>query len=53
VNDKRSALKKAVKRLPDVLRAVSRVNSYGEWSMIHLIDVCKDDTGECGRRWRP
>ena len=53
VNDKRDALKKAVHRLPEVLRAVSRVNSYGEWSMVHLIDVCKDDTGECGRRWRP
>lgn len=53
VNDKRAALKKAVRRLPEVLRAVSRVNSYGEWSMVHLIDVCKDDTGECGRRWRP
>lgn len=53
VNDKRSALKKAVRRLPEVLQAVSRVNSYGEWSMVHLIDVCKDDTGECGRRWRP
>jgi phospholipid/cholesterol/gamma-HCH transport system substrate-binding protein len=53
VNDKRGALKKAVRRLPEVLRAVSRVNSYGQWSMVHLIDVCKDDTGECGRRWRP
>ena len=53
VNDKRAALKKAVRRLPAVLQAVSRVNSYGEWSMVHLIDVCKDDTGECGRRWRP
>ena len=53
VNDKRGALKRAVRSLPEVLRAVSRVNSYGEWSMIHLVDVCKDDTGECGRRWLP
>jgi phospholipid/cholesterol/gamma-HCH transport system substrate-binding protein len=53
VNDKRKDLRKAVQRLPEVLRGVTRVNSYGEWSMIHLIDVCKDDTGECGRRWRP
>lgn len=53
VDDKRGDLRKAVRRLPEVLRAVSRVNSYGEWSMIHLVDACKDDFGTCGRRWRP
>lgn len=53
VNDKKAALKSVVQRLPSVLRAVERVNSYGEWTMVHLVDACKDDSGDCGRRWRP
>jgi phospholipid/cholesterol/gamma-HCH transport system substrate-binding protein len=53
VNDKRADLKDVVRRLPEVLRAVERVNSYGEWTGVHLIDACKDDLGTCGRRWQP
>jgi phospholipid/cholesterol/gamma-HCH transport system substrate-binding protein len=53
VNDKKADLKDVVRRLPEVLRAVERVNSYGEWSMVHLVDACKDDFGTCGRRWQP
>ena len=43
VSDKRADLRAAVRSLPEVLLAVERALSYGEWSMIHLIDVCKDD----------
>lgn len=50
VNDKRRHLRKAIRALPEMLVAVERVTSYGEWSMIHLVHVCKDDTGECGSR---
>jgi phospholipid/cholesterol/gamma-HCH transport system substrate-binding protein len=53
VNDKKADLKDIVRSLPEVLRAVERVNSYGEWSMLHLVDACKDDLGTCGRRWQP
>lgn len=50
VDDKRQALRGAIRALPEMLVAVERVTSYGEWAMIHLIDVCKDDTGTCGTR---
>jgi phospholipid/cholesterol/gamma-HCH transport system substrate-binding protein len=50
VNDKRSDLKKAIQALPNMLSAVERVNSYGQWSMIHVLNVCKDDFGTCGTR---
>ncbi|MEA2476638.1 MAG: phospholipid/cholesterol/gamma-HCH transport system substrate-binding protein [Actinomycetota bacterium] len=49
----RPALEKSIKELPNVLAAVERVTSYGEWANIHLIDVCKDDFGTCGKRWLP
>lgn len=50
VDDKRRDLRGAIQALPEMLVSVERVTSYGEWSMIHLIDVCKDDTGTCGTR---
>lgn len=50
VNEKRRYLRKAIRALPEMLVAVERVTSYGEWSMINLVHVCKDDTGECGSR---
>jgi phospholipid/cholesterol/gamma-HCH transport system substrate-binding protein len=53
VYDQKADLPDVVRRLPEVLRAVERVNSYGEWSSVHLVDACKDDLGTCGRRWRP
>ena len=53
VNDKRADLKDVIRRLPAVLRAVERVNSYGEWASVQLVDACKDDLGKCGRRWLP
>lgn len=52
VNDKRGDLRAAVRSLPDMLVAVERTNSYGEWGMLHLVNVCKDDFGTCGRRGR-
>lgn len=50
VNSKRAALRGALRALPEMLVAVERVNSYGQWSMIQLVDACKDDLRECGRR---
>ena len=50
VNDKRADLRAAVRSLPDLLVAVERTNSYGEWGMLQLVHVCKDDFGTCGRR---
>lgn len=50
VNDKRADLRAAVRSLPDLLVAVERTNSYGEWGLLHLVHVCKDDFGTCGRR---
>lgn len=52
VNDKRADLRAAVRALPEMLVAVERVNSYGEWGMLHIVNVCKDDNGGCGRRAR-
>ena len=52
VNDKRGDLRAAVRALPDMLVAVERAHSYGEWGMLHLVHVCKDDFGTCGRRGR-
>lgn len=49
VDDKREALRSIVRRLPELLVATERANSYGEWTMIHLINVCKDDLRTCGR----
>lgn len=51
VDDKRGDLRAALRALPDMLIAVERSASYGQWSNIHLITVCKDDFGTCGRRW--
>jgi phospholipid/cholesterol/gamma-HCH transport system substrate-binding protein len=53
VNDRRADLRGVIRALPKMLVGVERVNSYGQWSMIHLIDVCKDDLGTCGRRGTP
>jgi phospholipid/cholesterol/gamma-HCH transport system substrate-binding protein len=53
ISARRPALEKTIKELPNVLAAVERVTSYGEWTNIHLIDVCKDDFGTCGKRWVP
>lgn len=52
VDDRRADLRAAVRALPEMLVAVERVNSYGQWSMLHLVHVCKDDLGDCGRRGR-
>ena len=53
VNDRRKDLRGAVEALPAMLEAIERVTAYGEWQNIHLIDVCKDDTGTCGTRATP
>lgn len=53
VDDKREDLRGALRALPDMLVAVERVSSYGQWTNIHLVHVCKDDQGVCGRRWMP
>lgn len=53
VDDKRADLRGALRALPEMLVGVERVNSYGQWSMIHLIDACKDDLDVCGRRGTP
>ncbi len=53
VNDKRAQLRKAIKALPGFTIGVKRVSNYGQWGNIHLIDVCRDDSGTCGRRWMP
>lgn len=50
VDEKRRDLRRAIRALPEMLVGVERVTSYGEWSMIHLVHVCKDDSGECGTR---
>lgn len=52
VDDRRADLRAAVRALPEMLVAVERVNSYGEWGMLHLIHVCKDDLGTCGGQAR-
>jgi phospholipid/cholesterol/gamma-HCH transport system substrate-binding protein len=53
VNDKRTDLRAAVRALPRMLIGVERVNSYGQWANIHLIEACKDDTNTCGTRGTP
>lgn len=53
VNEKRRALRGALRALPAMLEGVERVNSYGQWTMIHLVDACKDDLRECGDRRLP
>ncbi|HYP24038.1 MAG TPA: hypothetical protein VEV43_10720, partial [Actinomycetota bacterium] len=53
VEDTREDLRGALRALPEMLVAVERANSYGQWTNIHLVHLCKDDTGECGRRWMP
>ena len=53
VNDKRSDLRGALSALPEMLLAVERGHSYGEWSNLHVIHVCKDDFGTCGTRGTP
>lgn len=53
VNDRREDLRGAIEALPAMLEGIERVNAYGEWQNVHLIDVCKDDTGTCGTRGTP
>ena len=53
VNDRREDLRGAIQALPSMLEAIERVNAYGQWQNVHLIDVCKDDTGMCGTRGTP
>ncbi|MGH2754280.1 MAG: MCE family protein [Actinomycetota bacterium] len=53
VNDKRKDLRGAINALPKFLIAAERATSYGQWSNIHVIDVCRDDAGTCGARWMP
>jgi phospholipid/cholesterol/gamma-HCH transport system substrate-binding protein len=50
VNDRREDLRGAIEKLPGMLEAIERVNSYGQWQNTHLVNVCRDDTGECGGR---
>lgn len=51
VDDEKQNLRAAVRALPDFLIATERATTYGQWSNIHLIHVCKDELGDCGRRW--
>ena len=53
VNAKRTDLRAALRSLPEFTIAVERVTQYGEWANQHLITVCKDDFGTCGRRSGP
>jgi phospholipid/cholesterol/gamma-HCH transport system substrate-binding protein len=53
VNDKRRDLRAAISMLPEFTIAVERVTQHGEWANQHLINVCKDDFGTCGRRGTP
>lgn len=53
VNAKRNDLRRALRSLPEFTVAVERVTQYGEWANQHLITVCKDDFGTCGRRGGP
>lgn len=50
VDDKRRRLRSVVRGLPEMLIAIERATGYGQWANIHLVDVCKDDLGTCGRR---
>ncbi|MGH2808775.1 MAG: MCE family protein [Actinomycetota bacterium] len=50
VDDKRGDLRAVLRGLPEMLVAVERVNSYGEWGMIYLVHACKDDFDTCGSR---
>jgi phospholipid/cholesterol/gamma-HCH transport system substrate-binding protein len=51
IEDEKGNLRAAVRALPDFLIATERATTYGQWANIHLIHVCKDDLGTCGRRW--
>jgi phospholipid/cholesterol/gamma-HCH transport system substrate-binding protein len=51
VDDEKQNLRAAVRALPDFLIATERATTYGQWTNIHLIHVCKDDLGTCGRTW--
>lgn len=53
IDSRRADLRGAIRALPDMLRASERVTSYGEWSMVHLVHLCKDDMGTCGGKWVP
>lgn len=52
VDDNRAELRASLRALPELMVAVERVNSYGEWGMIYLVHACKDDLESCGRRGR-
>lgn len=53
VNDKRKALKGALRALPDFVISAERVTSYGQWTQTHVVHLCKDDLATCGTRWIP
>lgn len=53
VNDKRRALRGALRALPGFVISAERVTSYGQWNETHIVDLCKDDLGTCGTRWMP
>lgn len=53
VDDKRADLRAVVRALPETLAGVERVSGYGQWTGVHLINLCKDDLGTCGTRWAP
>ena len=53
VDAKRNDLRSAVRNLPGFLVATERGTGYGQWAQVHLINVCKDDTGTCGGRAQP
>lgn len=53
VNSRRADLRSVIRNLPGALKGVERVAGYGQWAMVHIINVCKDDLGTCGSRWRP
>jgi phospholipid/cholesterol/gamma-HCH transport system substrate-binding protein len=53
VDARRKDLRGAVRSLPGFLEATERATGYGEWAQVHLIDVCKDDFGVCGKQGRP
>lgn len=53
VNDKRRALRGALRALPDFVIATERATTYGQWTQTHVVHLCKDDLSTCGTRWVP
>lgn len=53
VDEKRDDLRAALRALPEFLVAAQRATSYGQWSMLHVAHVCKEDLGTCGTKALP